>query len=125
MFKLLKKPKVHLDVDKDLDAIFHFLKEYPKDIKKLANLLLEFKRLRNEEKQLRSENKDIKKNVSEQVKVFDEILKVYEYFQLDCDINGERVKMIANSIEKQAKSSDIPVRFIKKIEKSERWNFDW
>ena len=48
-----------------------------------------------------------------------------EHYELDVDINGERVKNISLELGKTAKSAEVSPRTLEYIKKSEKWTFDW
>jgi len=56
---------------------------------------------------------------------YDEILKAYEFLQLDADVNGERVKKIAQSIKRKAKKFKVPQKWKNMMKKDMKWTFDW
>jgi len=120
-----KKPEEQpkIDVDKDIDAILTSLEEVKPVIQKLITNLNKFKSVREQEK---SKSKKAHKKITEKkVKIFDKILEQYEYYELDVDVNGERVKNISTVLGKEAKDSNISKKWLNKIKNSERWIFDW
>ena len=98
---------------------------YPSDIKKMAGLFTQFRKLRKKEAEARKARKNIKAIIQQQVRLYDKILKQYEFFELDADINGERVKKISKALGEKAKKEMIDPKLLEKIKKSERWTFDW
>lgn len=128
--RIFKKPPEppKIDVDKDIDAVLLSLKEISPVVKELPALLKQFRFLRNKELTLRKTKpagNEIRNIIEQEVEVFDKILKHYEYFVLDVDINGERVKNISTVLGKSAKDAMISQRWLNRIKKSERWIFDW
>lgn len=125
---IVKPVEEEIDVDKDLAVIISFIKEAAPLMKKLLKLSLEMKELRKREAQLRkakASTKVIKNIILQQVKKYDEILKAYEFYELDVDVNGERIKKISTFLGKAAKEAAIEKKWLNIIRKSERWTFDW
>ncbi len=123
IFKAPPKPPA-IDVDKDVDALLLSLNESAPVIKEIAKLLVQFKALRKKEKTTKSD-KELKNIIEEQVQVYDRILQQFEYYELEVDISGERVKNISTVLGKKAKDAAISSKWLSKIKKSERWIFDW
>ena len=123
--RIVRKPKKapKINVRKDIDAIEFSLKNVQPVIKELQMLFKKFKALRAKEKKAAGAEKV--KLIQEQVMVYDKILRQYEYYELDVDINGERVKKISTVLGKKAKDANISAKWLNKIKKSERWTFDW
>ena len=124
----LSKPvEEKVDVDKDIDAILLFLKETTPIGQVLLKQIAEMKKLRKKEKELRKagKEKELKDNILAQVKLYHQVLKNYELFELDTDVNGERVKKISHVLGKTAKETDINKKWLETIRKSERWAFNW
>ena len=114
-----------IDIEKDVSAILLYLKEISPSIKNITLLLRQFQLLRKKEQILKKKNKPTKKIIEQQVKVYDKILQEYEFYQLEADINGERIKKVLKQLAKTAKSAQISKDWLKKINESERWTFDW
>lgn len=119
---MFKKPKP--TVRGDLSAILKFLEESNYDIKELIRLLNQFKILVKREKELTDE-KDKKNILTAQIRLFDRILKTYAMFQLDSDINGERIKAIAKMLAKKSLKVKVSDELIKKVHTAEEWTYDW
>lgn len=124
------RPKPMIDVEKDISAIKLFLGQQISavNLRKLSKLFNELQNLRRNESalaKLKADPSKIKRNILNQVKVYDRILNEYEAYQLDADITGERVKKISKYLNRKAKDTHIDQKWLDKIGKSERWNFDW
>jgi hypothetical protein len=88
-------------VKDDLGAVISFLKEI--NLKELARKLEIMKEIVREggvvDKELKSENLD------KQIKLFDKILRDYDFFVNDADINGLRLKKIGGELLRKAEES--------------------
>ena len=125
---IVKRPKPHVEVEADVDAILDFLKSAKIDTKKILGLYREYLDLRGEEKALKktkASHKKLVENVKKQIIKYDDILKAYEIFMTETDINGERVKKIAQSIRRKAKRVKVPKKWIEHTKKDMKWTFDW
>ncbi len=116
-----------IEVEKDIDAVLDSLNEVKPVINDLIKNLNRFKALKEQEKALKKKtpDKDIKKLTEEKVEIFDKILKQYEYYELDVDVNGERIKNISTVLGKKAKDFKISKKWLNRIKNRERWIFDW
>lgn len=119
---ILKKPK--LTIKKDLDAVLKFLEETNYDVKELIRLLDQFKILTKREKETKDE-KELKNVLTAQIRIFDRILKIYAMFELDADINGERVKNIGKLLSNKAEKIGISDELMQKMKTAEEWTYDW
>ena len=125
---IVKEKKEYTDVDKTSIVIIDFLEEINPAVDTLSRLMNEFRSLRKQELKFKREKKDkdlIKDNLQKQIKKFDKIIKAYELLELDTDVNGERVKKIANVLQEKAKKQQIDRALLDKITKSNHWTFDW
>lgn len=125
---LVKSKQEKIDIDKDIDAVSLFLKDALPVAKLLKVQLGKMQKLRAQEKKLnkaKAHKDKLKKNLLDQLRVYDTILQNYEFFELDTDINGERVKKIAHQLSKRAQEDKIDKKILSKITKSERWSFNW
>lgn len=116
------------DMDKDIDAVVDYFKEIPSEVNNVLKHFFEFKILRAKEILMvrnKAAESEIRKNVEEQLKKYDELLKDYEIFELDADINGQRVKNISKMLVQKAVKMNINPPLMEKFKKSERWNFNW
>ena len=96
-----KLPTEKIDIVKDLDAIVEYLEEINYDVKSLLPELKKLMELEKERKVTGSEITHI--NLETQASVLDHLLEKYEFFQNDVDINGLRLKAIANQFLRNAK----------------------
>lgn len=101
--------------DKDISAVLTFLKESQSDLKELLKLFSKFASIK----------KNDPSHTLEKIMLWDEVLKRYEFFEEDTDINGERIKLITSSLKKLAHKQKIDTEWIDNINHSDRWNFDW
>lgn len=130
IFDLFRRPrkKELIDVDRDLKAINEFFKGANGQIRELARLFKEYGELRKRYLHLRaakaSEN-IMGKSIAEQIKVYDKILKLGQFFVLDVDIVGERIKKIAKSLKTDAEIYKINKKLLDLVRKDEKWTFDW
>ncbi|MBW2977306.1 hypothetical protein KY331_00520 [Candidatus Woesearchaeota archaeon] len=125
---IVKRPKPHVDVEADVQAVIDFLKGVKADKKKIVKLVNEYMELRSEEKvikKLKASKKKLVENIKKQIMKYDEILKAYEFLQLDADVGGERVKKIAQSIRRKAKNAKVPKKWMEHTKKDMKWTFDW
>ena len=125
---IVKRPKPHVDVEADVEAVLDFLKGVKADKKKIVKLYKEYMDLRSEERALKktkASHKKLVENIKKQIMKYDEILKAYEFLQLDADVGGERVKKIAQAIKRKAKRTKVPKKWINHTKKDMKWTFDW
>jgi hypothetical protein len=120
LFNKEKEKKV--DVLKDINAISEFLAEMNHDSKKLLEQLKKLGELEQEYHVAKSGIIQI--NLETQENIIDQILKRYEFFQNDVDINGLRVKMIAQEFLKRADSAGLK-DLIDEKKKSRSWKLFW
>jgi len=125
---IVKPKKEFVNVDSSVNAILVFLKETEPALKNITRLYNQFKLLRKRELQLKKNKAGktaLKNNIQKQIKKYDQILKAYELLELDTDVNGERVKNIADEIEKKARNLKADKKLLEKVTTSEHWTFDW
>ena len=125
---IVKEKKDFVNIDKTIVVIAGFLKEFRPAVDTLDRLLNEFSLLRKKELKLKREKKGsalLKENLQKQIKKYDQIIKAYEMLELDTDVNGERVKKIADELQDKAKKLAVDKELLKKITTSEHWTFDW
>lgn len=130
IFDVLRKAKKEefVDIDKDLKSITRYLKGVNGNVKKLDSLFKDFQILRRNELHLKGKEfspDTMKRIIRDQIKVFDKIIKIYEFFQLDTDISGERVKKIGKALKNKAYKLELSKDLLKKLETDEKWTFDW
>jgi len=125
---IVKEKKEYVDIDKTMDIILNFLNEIKPAADELAKLYNQFQSLRNMELKLKKEkagNHALKDNITKQIKKYDAVMKAYELLELDTDVNGERVKKIANELTSKAKKLKANKELLNKVTKSDHWTFDW
>ncbi len=108
----MSKKETKFDTDKEIDIVLGFLKDIQDDAERIRLLFEQLKILR-------------KHSTLKQVEKFHEILKLYECFVVDTEINGERIKKIADYLKKKGKKDIEDKRWLDILENEERWNFDW
>ena len=120
MFDKKKAPKE--DVLKDLEAMIDFLEDVNDEAQ---HLIPELKKLEELEKERQvAESGLTQVNLETQAAVLDKVLERYEFFQNDVDINGIRVKRIAQEFLNQAKKAGMK-DLVKEKEQSHQWKFFW
>jgi DNA repair ATPase RecN len=125
---IVKEKKEYVDIDKSMDIILNFLNEIKPTADELAKLYGQFQSLRKMELKLRKEkagNHALKDNMQKQIRKYDQILKAYELLELDTDVNGERVKKIADELTNKARKLNVNKDLLDKVTRSEHWTFDW
>ena len=117
-----KDHKQKVDIVKDLDAIIEYLQEINYDVK---NILPELKKLMELEKERKVADSSVTHiNLDTQASVIDGLLEKYEFFQNDTDINGLRLKAIANQFLRNAKKHGM-TDLVKEKKEDKRWKFFW
>jgi len=114
--------KKKADTLKDLEAIQEFLKSLPADAKALRPDFEELEELERERLVARSSL--LKTNFDTQAAVLEKIMQRYEYLQNDVDINGIRVKLIAQEFLNQVQKAGFKEMLAEK-KKSPKWKLAW
>ncbi len=96
-----EKEAEEVKVKDDLSAVISFLKEI--DVKELARKLEIMKDMVKEGKVVGEELKS--ENLDKQINLFDEILRDYDFFVNDADINGLRLRKIGGELLRKAKEA--------------------
>tara|TARA_Y100000310_G_scaffold159115_1_gene158577 strand:+ start:3375 stop:3716 length:342 start_codon:yes stop_codon:yes gene_type:complete len=91
--------KEKVDVLKDIEAMQEFLADVHSDEKALVLDLSNLAQLENEA-QVAKEG-ILAKNLEQQAIIYDQLMQRYSFFQNDVDINGIRLKMIAEEFLKK------------------------
>ncbi|NQV91616.1 hypothetical protein HQ489_04020 [Candidatus Woesearchaeota archaeon] len=117
-----KQPKKKVDSLKDIQAIIEFLEHVQDDPKSLLEDLRDLEELEKERKV--ASKKLIPVNLEAQEEILDKIIQKYEFFQNDVDINGLRVKQIAEEFLNQA-SHEKMKKIVNDKKKDPRWRFQW
>ena len=125
---IVKEKKEFVNIDRTMQIILDFLDETGPALKNLASLCSQFKVLRNNELKMKKDKagkNELRTNIHKQIKKYDAIMKAYELLELDTDVNGERIKKIANELTLKAKKLKANKDLLNKVTKSEHWTFDW
>lgn len=117
-----KEKKEKVDIQKDLQAIGEFLADLDDERKRLFEDISKARELFQEAKVV--DKKLLDKNLSHHIEVFDNIVKDYESFQNDVNINGIRVKNIAKDLLRRAKERGL-LEVVKEKRKDSRWRGNW
>ena len=117
------EPKTeHIDIVKDVEAIKDFLSEINSDVNKL---LPEFEKLEELEKERKVATSGIiHVNLETQADVLDKLLEKYQFLQDDVDINGLRLKAIANQFLRNAKAVGMK-DLVQEKQRDRKWKFFW
>lgn len=120
VFKEEKTKKV--DFPEEIEAITDFLMDLPKDKEELLKLLSELEEL---DKESRVSNEGLQQiNLETQAKLLDKLIERYEFMQNDVDINGLRVKMLAEEFLNRAKKAGLK-DLVREKKDSELWKMQW
>ena len=117
-----KKPHHKEDVLKNLEAMIDFLEDINFEAKQLIPELKKLEELETERQVAAPGLTQV--NLETQSEVLDKVLEKYEFFQNDVDINGIRMKRIAEEFLKQAKKAGLK-DLIKEKEQKSMWKFFW
>lgn len=121
--KLFKKEKAEKkDVLKDIEAVIDFIEDTRSDTQTLLTELKKLKELEQEYNVARASIIPI--NLKTQEKILDKLIEKYEFFQNDTDVNGLRVKMIAEEFLKRAEKAGMK-ELVEDKKKSDKWKFQW
>ncbi|MBT4935719.1 hypothetical protein HOL21_01535 [Candidatus Woesearchaeota archaeon] len=121
MFASQEKSK-KVNILNDIRAIRESLQDVPTDVGFLQKELVLLEELEKEYKVAKSGIVQV--NLQTQADHIEKILERYESFQNDVDINGLRVKMIAQEFLKRAAKADMK-DLVKAKKKERRWTFKW
>lgn len=117
-----KKQSKKVNAVKDLKAIIDFLKDVSSDAQLLIPKLEELYELEKERKVATS--KIVITNIQAQMDILDDLLKRYEFFQTDAEINGIRIRNIAQDVLKKAKKAGLN-DLVKEKKNNTFWNKNW
>ena len=117
-----KKKSPPEDILKNLEAMLEFLKDVNQDANKLIPELEKLSELEKERQVAESGLKQV--NLETQAKVLDNILERYQFFQNDVDVNGIRVKRVAQEFLKHAKKAGMK-DLVREKEQKHQWKFFW
>lgn len=99
-------------IEKEFDKVIDSLRESRTDLLKLLHLCNEMK-------------ESLSKGTKEQLFAWDRLVKDYEFFEEDVDVNGERAKKITKALIEKAKEEGIDKEKLEQFKKKESWSFDW
>ena len=102
----------------DIQAVQEFVDELPHDVKELKPLLNQLEELKKEH--LIAKTSLVKVNLETQLSIVEKILERYEYFQNDADINGIRLRRLAQHLLKEAQKEGLN-DLIKEKKLDQRW----
>ncbi len=109
-----------VDVLNDIEAIIEYLEDL-----KPKQLIPELKKLKELEKERHvAEPGLLQINLETQAKVIEKILKYYEFFQNDVDVNGIRVKQIAREFLRSAENAGLK-DLVQEKKRSHDWKLHW
>jgi len=102
--KMFKKEEkiIKQDLLNNIQSIVEFLEDVHLEVKAIKPLLKELEELEKEREVASKSKKIVKINLETQAEVIDKLLDKYEFFQDDADINGIRVKRIADEFLRNA-----------------------
>ncbi|MBW2981412.1 hypothetical protein KY343_00900 [Candidatus Woesearchaeota archaeon] len=125
---IVKEKKEYVNIDKAMEIILDFLNEVKPAADELAKLYNQFNALRKMELKLKKGKAGahaMKDNMQKQIKKYDQVIKAYEMLELDTDVNGERVKKIADKLTETARKLKVNKDLLDKVTRSDHWTFDW
>lgn len=117
-----KKEQKQRDVVNDVEAIIEFLGELKQDVKVLLPELEQLWELEKERKVAQPGLLQI--NLETQAEVLDKLLQRYEFFQNDIDINGLRMKQIAQEFLTKAQQAGLK-DLVKECKEKPQWKLWW
>lgn len=122
--KLFKKEhhKERIDTVTDIQAMGEFLIHSKKDTEKLVQQLGELEEL--EKERLVATEGIVQMNIDAQVHLLEKLLEQYDFYQNDVDINGLRLKRIANRLLKEAEKAGMH-DLVHEKKKDQKWQFWW
>ncbi|MEK6845239.1 MAG: hypothetical protein AABY26_00655, partial [Nanoarchaeota archaeon] len=122
--KLWGKKEHHEQADslKEMEAVGEFLEGVNEDAARLNQKLAKLEEL-EKERQVAAEGV-LHLNLQAQAAELDKMLEEYEFFQNDVDINGLRMRKIANNFLKEAEKAGMK-DLVKEKKKDHRWQFWW
>ncbi len=122
--KLFKKKEHTIKADflTNVSNAIDFLEDAPVEATAIIDLLKQLEELEKEREV--SNEKLISINLQTQADLLDKLLDRYEYFQNDVDINGIRIKRIADQFLKNAKKAGLS-ELIENRKDDYRWTFNW
>ena len=113
---IVKEEVKEVKVKDDLDAVIAFLKEM--DVSKLVEKLERMREMVKEEGVVEDGLKT--ENLEKQIKLFDEVLRAYDFFEDDADVNGLRLQKIGGELLRKAKEEGMG-DLVKEKKKDIKW----
>lgn len=122
--KIFKKDKPHkkIDILNDLEAVYDFLKDIKDDSEFLKKEIQKVQELEKESHVAAQGLLQV--NLEKQIEVYEQILKRYEFFLADVDINGQRVKILAQKVLNRAHKEGLKDLIWEK-KKDPKWRGEW
>lgn len=117
-----KEHSVKADQLKDFEAVSEFLAGINDDVQQLVPEINKLEEL-EKEKQVARES-IVQVNLETQAEIFEKLLEKYEYFQNDVDINGLRVKRMAQEFLKETEKAGLK-DLVKEKKKNPKWQLLW
>ena len=121
MFGGIEKTK-KIDVKTDLQVILEFFQDLEAENKQIILLLEKLQELEKEREVARPGIVHI--NLETQAEVLDKLLQRYEFFQNDADINGLRLRQIAQHFLNLAQKEGLK-DLVKEKKRDLKWRFGW
>lgn len=116
-----KKKKIdQVDALRDIGAMIEFLQEVKYTTQQMLPELRRLKELEKEYSMAKTELLHV--NLEAQSNIFDKLVQQYEFFQNDVDINGIRMKQIAQNWLQRTKELGMVDKH--KVQKK-KWSFNW
>ena len=111
-----------IDPVKDIKTIKEYLKEVKTDLVPLIDLLNQLEELEKESSVHKESIYHV--NLETQAEVIEKVLERYQFFQDDVDINGLRVKEIANEFLVRAQKAGLK-DLVKEKKNNPHWKLRW
>ncbi len=111
-----------IDTLSNIEAISEYLSESRNDVKVLLKELEKLEELEKEHQVAKPGIIHI--NLETQAKIIEQLLQRYEFYQNDVDVNGLRVKLIANEFLKRAEKAGLK-DLVKEKKKDQKWLMKW
>ncbi len=113
---IVKEEVEEVKVKDDLKAVISFLKEM--DVGKLVEKLERMQEMVKEEGVVEDGLKE--DNLKKQIELFDEVLRAYDFFEDDADVNGLRLQKIGGELLREAKEKGM-TDLVKEKKKDIKW----
>jgi hypothetical protein len=123
-----KKREEAVDIDADIEEILRFLEEVGDDLKEIYQLMKRVSALRKKELAAARKNlpkQSIQFSMQEQIRALDRLLQLYQFLDIDTEINGKRLKKIGRTVLKKARKLDTDHFLIDTVSRKDHWKFNW